>query len=186
MESVHEEWRPVPQNHDYEVSNRGGVRSLARVITRPNRWGTTTSVRWPAKVLQPQNNEGYLQLKLGGVNRLYSVHQLVAWAFNGPQPEGTVVNHIDGNKLNNTPGNLEYISNSANVHHAYRTGLLSNKGTTNGRAKLTDELVKAILAIPKSVPATAIAKEFGCGETAIRDIRAGNKWKHVPRVSSDK
>lgn len=181
MESVAEEWRPVPHNHDYEVSNCGRVRSRARIITRPNRWGTETSVRWPAKILTPQNNDGYLRLHLGGEKHLYGVHQLVAWVWNGPQPVGTVINHIDGNKLNNSPANLEYITSSANVYHAYRTGLLSNKGTTNGRAKLTDDNVREILAIPRSVTAVEVAKRFGCGATAIRDIRAGNKWTHIER-----
>ena len=133
MESVHEAWRPVPHNHDYEVSNCGSVRSLERVITRPNRWGGTTSVTWPAKLLRTTIHQGYRQLKLGG-KTVYRVHQLVAWAWIGPQPVGTVVNHIDGNKLNNTPANLEYITNPENVKHAYRTGLLSNKGVTNGRS----------------------------------------------------
>lgn len=134
MESVTEVWRPVTVNSDYEVSNAGAVRSLSRLITRPNRWGMAT-VKWSGRVLRPGVHQGYRQVKLGACKTVHRVHQLVAWAFNSPQPVGTVVNHIDGNKLNNTPGNLEYITNSENVKHAYRTGLLNNSGVNNGRSR---------------------------------------------------
>lgn len=52
------------------------------------------------------------------------VHRLVAACFLGiPNPDH-IVNHKDGNKLNNTVSNLEYLTRSENIKHAIRTGLI--------------------------------------------------------------
>ena len=60
------------------------------------------------------------------------IHRLVAQAFI-PNPQGyPIVNHIDGNKLNNTVENLEWCSYSQNNQHAYDIGL------KKGKRRITD------------------------------------------------
>lgn len=56
---------------------------------------------------------GYKSITIGG-KRFYS-HRLIADTFLGPS--SLDVNHIDGNRLNNSVENLEYLSRSENVRH---------------------------------------------------------------------
>ena len=69
---------------------------------------------------------GYARVSLwkNGKGKHFLVHRLVAEAFI-PNPDSLdMVNHIDGNKLNNRVENLEWCNLSQNIHHAYRTGLI--------------------------------------------------------------
>lgn len=73
------------------------------------------------ELAQYTDKGGYLRAVLAGTHRL--VHRIVAEAVLGPCPEGLVVNHKDGNKLNNMPDNLEYVTQAENVRHAVEMGL---------------------------------------------------------------
>lgn len=77
-------------------------------------------------------NGGYLQTKIHSKNRM--VHHLVAEATYGIRPEGLVTNHIDGNKLNNHPANLEYCTINDNIQHSIKMGMhVANDPKRNGR-----------------------------------------------------
>lgn len=65
----------------------------------------------------------------GEIFKVY-VHRLVAEAFLSDRDE--TVNHIDGNKLNNTLVNLEWVSYSENNSHAFKLGLKFPSGGRNG------------------------------------------------------
>ena len=66
-------------------------------------------------------SNGYLSVKLSGKH--HPIHCLVAKYLLGERPEGLVINHKDGNKLNNSVENLEYCSQADNVRHAVEQGL---------------------------------------------------------------
>ncbi len=74
-------------------------------------------------------NNGYrfVSLSIDNKSKNYLVHRIVAQAFI-PNPNSLpIVNHIDGNKLNNHKENLEWVTNRQNTQHAYKNGLVSKK-----------------------------------------------------------
>jgi hypothetical protein len=96
----------------YEVSDSGFVRN-----------GQT------GKILSQSFQNEYKRVGLLFENKthIHYVHSLVALGFFGERPvdnrgRSFVVNHKDGNKLNNNVGNLEYISTWDNTRH-YHTYL---------------------------------------------------------------
>lgn len=64
---------------------------------------------------------GYRDVKVGAKHM--GVHRAVALAWIG-NPDGlSDVNHMDGNKLNNSAANLEWCSRTQNIRHSLDTGL---------------------------------------------------------------
>jgi len=69
------------------------------------------------------NGYKHVDLRKDGKGTKIALHRLLATTFI-PNPDSKrVVNHIDGNKLNNSLSNLEWCSDSENIKHAYDTGL---------------------------------------------------------------
>jgi hypothetical protein len=77
--------------------------------------------------IEQTSTAGYLivGMWLNGSPFLVSAHRLVWTVKNGPIPDRMDINHIDGNKKNNLPSNLEVVTRSENLKHASRTGLRS-------------------------------------------------------------
>ncbi len=103
-EQADEEWKYIEEYRIY-VSNYGKVRSENKEI----------SVR--------QDNRGYCTVKTP-IGKICYTHRLVAMAFLDFDPDKNV-NHKDGNKANNHVSNLEMLTQSRNILHAYETGLLT-------------------------------------------------------------
>lgn len=83
---------------------------------------------------QWKNAFGYLTTSILG--KLRTIHGLVAEAVYGPCPKGMEVNHKDGNKLNNRPENLEYVTKAQNIAHSIAHGMhVANDPARSGRYK---------------------------------------------------
>jgi hypothetical protein len=119
---MEEVWVPVKGYEGiYEVSNFGRVKSLEITTIRNNGWPLTNK----EKILNPViDNFGYYRccFNKGLPKKHKRVHSLVAIAFCNHVPNGRkqVVNHIDGNKLNNHFSNLESVTHRANVSTCFR------------------------------------------------------------------
>lgn len=68
-----------------------------------------------------KNQDGYLFVKIN--NRCTPIHSIIAKLFLGERPLNYVVNHKDGNKLNNKPDNLEYVTIAENTKHSIKFGM---------------------------------------------------------------
>ena len=108
------------------------------------------------------------------------VHRLLAELFI-PNPNNELfINHIDGNKLNNSISNLEWCSHSYNMKHAFRTGLINNTGEKNGMSKLNEEKVKEIkILLSNKVSQYKIAELFNISRSAVLKINLKQTWAHV-------
>lgn len=73
--------------------------------------------------------DGYVHITRSENNKKYRyrIHTIIANVF-VPNPNGfKYVNHIDSNKLNNSPENLEWCTNSQNVYHGWHSGNRTHK-----------------------------------------------------------
>lgn len=127
------------------------------------------------------DSSGYLQID--GRSRGFGIltaHRLVWEAVNGPIPADKEINHIDGVKTHNWITNLELVTRSENIQHAYRTGLKSNRGERHPSHRLSDVAVREIRKLRASgVPAKELAAQFGVTRRAICDVILRKTWAHV-------
>jgi hypothetical protein len=100
----------------YQVNDYGNVKSLSRTITK----GNITYVTKDRLLKQSVDSVGYPYVNLSDYKKqkTFRVHQLVAVAFLNHTPDkhkGLVIDHIDGDKLNNMITNLQLITNKKNT-----------------------------------------------------------------------
>lgn len=152
---MNEEWKGVIYQGKYfgdyyEVSNLGNFRSAKT-----------------KKLLKLHLvNSYYLGYcgSLGARNKrkMFKVHRAVAETFIPNLDSKPQINHIDGNKLNNTVGNLEWVTSQENVKHAYATGLISTDSIDSGHLKIS----KAVIRIDKQQN----KKYYDSTRQAARDV----------------
>lgn len=181
----------------YQVSNLGNVRSLDRFDGVHKRDG---------KIIRPNlKANGYLQVGLRkhserkwfGLHRLVAIH-FIENPYNKPQ-----VNHIDGNKQNNTVNNLEWVTGKENQTHAKKLGLRDNmpKGGTHpfyGKFGADSRSAKPVIrrdpktGETKLYKAKILAKEDGFDVTSISkcchgklNTHKGYEWYFVKDFDKD-
>ena len=118
-------------NGRYAVDALGGVYSLI------NNAGKRRAV--PFKLSPKMSREGYWFVgtyeKKGGHRTRHCryVHRLVAEGFIPNPSNKPQVNHKDGNKSNNSLGNLEWVTEAENTRHAFAQGLRVGNPTYKGK-----------------------------------------------------
>lgn len=133
----------------------------------PEYWALPDGRIWSGKsgkCLKPSDNgNGYKHLVLRRDGKSYKryVHRLVAEAYFGKSD--LEVNHKDGDKSNNRPDNLEYVTSSENTIHGFANGLMHT---------VPIQMVKNGVALyfPTQVLA---AKQLGVSKAAINSLIKG-------------
>lgn len=117
----------------------------------------------------------------GSARGLSSVHRLLAEHYLGGIPEGYVVNHKNGIKTDNRLENLEIVTHSENVNHAYENGLITvREGEDNSMAKLTNEqAVELALGLMDGKSNEVLGREFNLHPRYISLVRHGHRWKNL-------
>ena len=76
--------------------------------------------------------------RIAGQTVAFNVHMLVCAAYHGPRPsDGHQCNHKDGDKLNNHPDNLEWVTQAENMQHAWSIGIHDRDHDTSSVPKRT-------------------------------------------------
>lgn len=97
----------IPNHPKYKINKLGEVFSFKRKIIK----------------LKQQKRNGYYSVCLD--KKQYHIHRLMGYVFlNLEYKSKLIINHIDGNILNNNLNNLEKISIKDNSLHAYKNNLL--------------------------------------------------------------
>jgi hypothetical protein len=166
---MQEVWKQIKDFEDYKISNLGTVISYKN--NKP-------------KILKlADSGRGYKSVWLCSQDKSkrYTIHRLVAAHFiENPQllPE---VNHIDGDKNNNSVNNLEWVSGYDNLKHARDVLGINKKGTNHHAAKLTEQDVINIINLYKTGNYTQkqIAEIYNVGSRNVQKITSRTRWKHL-------
>ena len=151
------------------------------------RFGEVYNTETMTKVKGCVGSNGYRYLNLGSVHHVnfhVNFHRLVANHFvrvpedllaKGLTEETLVVNHLDGNKLNNRCDNLEWTTIKGNLEHASINGLM--------HTTIDDHLLERVFKrLQEGYSDTNISRETGISVYTVNDIRRGKS----PRYRTDK
>ena len=142
----------------YQVSNTGEVRRIKKCK------GAVIGCKKPTVC----PTTGYLKVALWKHNKgvTHLIHRLVAIAFVEGDHNFTV-NHIDGNKLNNTPINLEWITKADNTRHQHATGLASGATQYKPTKIPPEDYERIIERFDEGEPCDFIALDYNCSQPTI-------------------
>lgn len=150
-------------NGDYLISDNGEVISLK------NNCHKTLKKRI--------NSRGYYYVNLSknGKYKSVSIHRIVGKHFIDNPNNYNILNHIDGNKLNNDYSNLEWCTASHNMKEAARLGLLNiKKGSESNLygGKINIDIANRIREIRnnENLSYSKIAKMFNISKVTIINV----------------
>lgn len=184
---MEEIWKLVPcgtKNDYYEASSCGRIRHTITNYLKIQKAPTALYERVSYSMKHPTKQA------------FRTVHDLVCSAFHGERPTGYHCNHKDGDKLNNHPGNLEWVTPSENTYHAVRLGLkpvgarhhwnsrpetrAKVTGENGGMSKLNDWKVRVIRRLAEEkMTHREIAALFSIVPGTIGFVVQRKTWRHV-------
>ncbi len=114
-----ETWKDIPgYENRYQASTWGNIRRI---------YGKNTPYVYTLRIY---NKSPYFKVTLfdkEGVSACCRVHTLIYITFYGPIPEGLVIDHINGNKKDNSAENLRAVTNAENCNNPATKGNYKNR-----------------------------------------------------------
>lgn len=133
------------------------------------------------------SNAGYKKLTMineYGQQKSPSAHRIIATLFcEIPDGDGSFeVNHIDGDKLNNSASNLEWVRHSDNLRHAFEAGL--REQDVAPRAVVGKNLSTGVIVVFDSIYKAARALGISQGNICMcckgaRPTASGYEWYYL-------
>ena len=155
---------------NYQISNYGRVRNkINNYILSQNLRDGYNSVS-----ISYFDNEKCIQ-------KCFKIHRLVGIMFvNNNDPNKNVVNHIDGNKLNNHWKNLEWTTIAENNQHSVNSGLTKITKRRVTQLDMEDNEIQTFESLDAANKATGV--DDGCIAKVCKGSRksaGGFKWKYT-------
>jgi hypothetical protein len=169
-----EEWREINLQNIFEIEiekefdKKYFVSSLGRF---KNSYG---------KIMENYkvNENGYIRVYI--YKKTFTLHRLVALTFLENPNNKEQVNHKDGNKLNNSIDNLEFVTNKENQLHKFQMGLGNNYTRKIGQYDLSGNFIKEFKSIVLAGKELNISKSNISGVLInYRKTAAGFIWKYL-------
>lgn len=171
----------------YSISNFGNLKREKRIVKRLNN-GVLTNHTYVERMMKlPITSSGYNQIILhkNGVSKNLYIHRLVAQHFIKNPDKKPVVNHKDGDKLNNHYSNLEWMTVSENTKHAFdilgfipNTSGIHPKARVNQLDKETGEILETFESITEAYKKTKIGHISSVCRNKRRTA-GGYKWEYA-------
>ena len=157
--STHEVWKDIKEYEGlYQISNKGNIKNKNKELK------------------QDENKKGYMCITLHkkGKKKKKGIHRIVAETFIQNNESKKQVNHIDGNKKNNSIENLEWVTPKENIRHAEKNKL-RNSILKNPNSKLSLKDIQEIRNSDKSTKELMIV--YNVSKTTINDIKTFRSWR---------
>jgi len=151
----------------YAVSNLGNVRANWSDVPQRN-LKTRKRIEKQTLLKAWVHTTGYKRVGLGRNNQLY-VHRLVAECFL-PNPENLPqVDHIDGDRTNNTVTNLRWVSAKTNAHYGGERHGWNTQKVASIKRRIHDKKVAEYRAlIEKGYSLRYVAWLFGTSHSSVK------------------
>ena len=164
-----ENWKPISKinySQFYELSDKGILRKISNKI-----------------ILKTHLRNGYHAVNLYNPEtqnkNTVNIHRLVALTFLEKVEGKNIVNHINGNKLDNRVENLEWATSKENSEHAVSTGIQKGHPKKVAQYSLEGEFIKSFNSIIEA------SLETGANDRRISDVCKGKRktsggfiWKY--------